>query len=609
MNGPMRAARPAILALLAVLAASSRPSAACTNFLISKGASADGSTMITYAADSHELFGELYHWPAGRHAPGTMIPVYEWDTGSYLGEIAQAEQTWSVVGNMNEHQVAIGETTWGGRPELKDPKGIVDYGSLMYLALQRATTAREAIRVMTDLVAQYGYHSTGETFSISDPNEVWLLDMIGKGPGRKGAVWVARRVPDGYISGHANAPRIRQFPLNDPKDTLFAPDVISFARERGWFSGKDAEFSFADTYNPDRYGARRFCDARVWCMYRRAAPSHAIPSDWVKGDEKAEPLPLWIKPDRKLTVADVVGFMRDHFEGTEFDMTKDVGAGPHALPYRWRPMTWSVDGVDYLHERATSTQQTGFSFVAQSRGWLPNPIGGILWFGVDDTYSTVYFPMYCGSTGVPKSFAVGTGSFHDVTFDAAFWIFNQVSNFAYLRYDDMIRDIQRVQRELEGRFQGEIVEVDAAAAALFRQSPRLAKDYVTRYSIEAGDSVTARWRDLSKALLYKYLDGNVKDEHGEVTHPKYPEDWYRAIVADAGERVKARKLVGDLEEERVEKEKVRKTAEALSALLQARGIVLDDETQKKIAATDDLKTLEGWLVRAATASGPGDVFE
>jgi len=383
----------------------------CTNYLITKGASQDGSTMITYAADSHELYGELYYAPAADHLPGAMLDIYEWDTGKFLGRIKQVAHTYAVVGNMNEHQVSIGETTWGGREELKDPKAILDYGSLMYIALQRARTAREAIQVITDLVAEYGYYSSGESFSIADPNEVWILEIISKGPNNKGAVWVARKVPDGYICAHANQARIRQFPLNDKENCLYAPDVITFAREKGYFKGQDKDFSFADAYAPLDYSALRFCEARVWSMFRRAAPSLNLPIDYVKGVKGAEPLPLWIKPDKKLSVHDVMELMRDHFEGTEFDMTKDVGAGPFRLPYRWRPLTWKVDTVTYCNERAVSTQQTGFSFVAQARSWLPNPIGGVLWFGVDDTYSTVYVPMYCGIKQVPHSFAVGTGSF------------------------------------------------------------------------------------------------------------------------------------------------------------------------------------------------------
>ena len=322
----------------------------------------------------------------------------------------------------------------------------------MYIALERAKTAREAIKVMTDLVAEYGYASTGESISIADPNEAWILEIIGKGEGVKGAVWVARRIPDGYISAHANQSRIRQFPLNDPANCLYSKDVISFAREKGWFTGKDEEFSFADTYAPPDFGALRACEARVWSMFRRAAPSLNIPIDYVKGVPGAHPLPLWIKPDKKLAVADVMALMRDHFEGTEFDMTKDIGAGPFACPYRWRPMTWKVDGQEYVNERAISTQQTGFSFVAQMRSGLPDPIGGVLWFGVDDTYTTVYAPMYCGIRAVPKPYGVGVADMHHFSWDSPFWVFNLVANFAYSRYSDMIVDIQQVQRELEGGF-------------------------------------------------------------------------------------------------------------------------------------------------------------
>ncbi len=529
-------------AALMALAALQTPSArGCTNFLISKGATADGSTMITYVADSHELYGELYYTPAATHLEGTWLDVYEWDTGKYLGKIRQVPRTYAVVGNINEYQVAIGETTWGGREELRDPKGILDYGSLMYLALHRATTAREAIRVMTDLVAEYGYYSSGESFSISDPNEVWIMDMIGKGPENKGAVWVARRVPDGYITAHANYPRIRRFPLNDKENCLYAKDVISFAREKGYFNGKDEEFSFADAYAPADFGALRFCEARVWSFYRRAAPKQHFPIDYVRGDLTAEPLPLWIKPDKKLSVRDVMELMRDHFEGTEFDLSVGVGAGPYGLPYRWRPLTWMVDSVRYFNERAISTQQTGFSFIAQARSWLPNPIGGVLWFGVDDTYSTVYVPMYCGITEVPNPYAVGTGSFDQFTWESAFWVFNFVANYAYSRYCDMIQDIQKVQRELEGTFMAAQPEVEKAALALYQTAPRLAVDYLTQYSLRQAEETVARWRKLGEFLIYKYLDGNVKDEHGKVKHPGYPESWYRQIVRESGDRYRVPK--------------------------------------------------------------------
>ncbi len=533
------------IGILVAVFAPAGPGRACTNFLISKGASVDGSTMITYAADSHELYGELYFTAAAKHAEGEMLDIYEWDTGKYLGKIPQVPETYSVVGNMNEYQVAIGETTYGGRKELHDPKAIIDYGSLMYIALQRSKTAREAIKVMTDLVAEHGYYSSGESFSISDPQEVWFMDLIGKGPNDKGAVWVARRIPDGYISAHANQARIRQFPLNDKKNTLYAEDVISFARKKGYFNGEDKDFSFADTYAPLDYGALRFCEARVWSMFRRAAPSLGLTMDFVKGVDGAEPMPLWIKPDKKLSVRDVIGLMRDHFEDSEFDMTKDVGAGAYVLPYRWRPLVWKVDGKQYVNERATSTQQTGFSFVTQSRSWLPDPIGGILWFSVDDTYSTVYVPMYCGIREVPKPYAVGAGNFEEFSWDSAFWVFNFVSNYTYSRYAEMIEDVKLVQTELEGHFLSRHKEIDKAALKLFKQAPELARDYLTAFSVSQGEMTVARWRKLGEHLIWKYLDGNLKDEHGKVKHPGYPKEWYKHIVEQTGDHFKWRTLDGE----------------------------------------------------------------
>ena len=607
----MRLATTANL-LVVLLATWAQPSRACTNFLITKGATVDGSTMITYAADSHELYGELYRFPAAKYPAGAKHDVYEWDTGKFLGQIDEARETYSVIGSMNEYQVVIAESTFGGREDLPDPEATVDYGSLMWLGLQRSKTAREAIEVMTGLVEKYGYASEGESFSIADPNEVWLLEMVGKGPGSKGAVWVARLIPDGYISGHANASRIRQFPQNSPRDTLFAKDVITFARAKGWFKGKDADFSFADTYAPTDFGARRFCDSRVWCMFTRAAPSQKLPESWAVGaDDKATPIPLWIKPDRKLTVGDVMGFMRDHFEGTPLDMTKDVGAGPSKLPYRWRPLTWKVgdDKEEHFNERAVSTQQTGFSFVSQSRAWLPGPIGGVLWFGVDDTYSTVYFPVYAGSTQAPKSYAVGTGDFQHVTWDSAFWVFNQVSNFAYVRYDEMILEIQKEQRALESKFQAEIADVDAAALVLHKQSPRLAKEYLTKYTNDSGEEVVARWRELEKHLLYKFLDGNLKDEHGKVTHPGYDEKWRKEVISNTGGKLKARKTEWELTQEKAQQEKAKATGEAIISVLSARGVALDAKTRETLAKTDDVKKLEGWLVKAATAKLAGDAVE
>ncbi|MCX5752138.1 MAG: C69 family dipeptidase [Candidatus Krumholzibacteria bacterium] len=530
----------AVLSTLLLGAAS--PGSACTNFLITKGASADGSTMITYSADSHELCGDLSYLPARDFAPGTLHDVYEWDTGKFLGRIPEVLHTYSVVGLMNEHQVSIGETTWGGREELSDSAAVVDYGSLMYLALQRAKSAREAITVMTDLVAAHGYYSSGESFSIADPNEAWIMDMISKGKGNKGAVWVARRIPDGYIAGHANYPRIRQFPLNDKANCLYSPDVISFARSKGYFKGADEEFDFAEAYYPLDYGSLRACEARVWAMFNRAAPSLKLSMNYVKGVPGSQPFPLWIKPDKKLSVHDVMELMRDHFEGTDFDMTQDVGAGPFACPYRWRPMEWKVDTVSYVNERATSTQQTGFSFVSQMRSWLPGPIGGIHWFGVDDTYSTVYNPIYCGITRVPAAYAVGVADLYHFSWNSAFWTFNWVANFAYSRYIDMIRDIQVVQRDLEGSFLAAQPGVEAAAVALYQQSPALARDYLTEYSCTTAQNTVARWRTLGEDLMVKYMDGNVKTELNEVTHPPYPDSWYRRIVNERGEILKVRPI-------------------------------------------------------------------
>jgi dipeptidase len=418
----------------------------------------------------------------------------------------------------------------------------------MFIALQRAKTAREAIRVIGDLTAEYGYVSSGESLSISDPNEVWIMEIIGKGPDHKGAVWVARKVPDGYICAHANNPRIRQFPLNDPQNCIYSQDVISFAREKDFYKGEDKDFSFAETYSPPTYGGIRFCDIRVWAMFNRAAPSLKLSTDYVKALPGAEPLPLWIKPDKKLSVRDVMELMRDHFEGTEFDMTKDIGAGPYSCPYRWRPLTWKVGEVEYLNERATSTQQTGFSFVAQSRSWLADAIGGVFWFGVDDTYSTVYVPMYCGITDVPKSYARGNGSLYSFTWDSAFWVFNWVANFAYSRYSDMIKDIQIVQRELEGKFLNDQPDIERASLDLHRKAPRLATDYLTNYSVTQGTMVVERWRKLGESLLVKYLDGNIKTPDQKVTHPGYPESWLKRIAEDNGEELKMKKLPGEPEE-------------------------------------------------------------
>ena len=532
------------LVLLATLLAVGTALDACTNLLVTKGASKDGATMITYAADSHTLYGELYFKRGGHHLPSEFRDIVEWDTGKALGKIPEAPVTYTRVGNMNEFQVVIAETTFGGRKELQVPSGIVDYGSLIYIGLERAKTAREAIEVMTTLAETYGYASEGESFSIGDPNEAWILEMIGKGKGQKGALWVAYKLPDGTISAHANQARIRQFPQNDPKTALFSKDLIPFAREKGYFKGADKDFSFAETYAPLSYGALRFCEARVWSLFNRAAPSLKIPMDYVKAVKGAKPLPLFIKPDHKLDVRDAMQLMRDHFEGTEFDMTKDVGAGPYKLPYRWRPMTWKVDGQEYLHERAVSTQQTGFSFVTQSRSWLPDPVGGVIWFGVDDTFTTCYVPISCGIKEAPRAFAEGTGNFNEFNWDSAFWTFNFVSNYSYTRWSDMIVDVQKVQREFEGRFIADQPEIDRTALDLYKQNPGLAKDYLTQYASKQTEELMTRWKKLGEFLIWKYLDGNVRNEKGEVTHPNAPEDWLRCIVKDHGDVIKMKKVEG-----------------------------------------------------------------
>jgi len=532
------------LVLLATLLAAGAALEACTNLLVTKGASKDGSTMITYSADSHTLYGELYFKRGLRHLPGESRDIMEWDTGKFLGRIPEAPVTYTRVGNMNEFQVVIAETTFGGRKELHVPSGIVDYGSLIYIGLERARTAREAIEVMTSLAETYGYASEGESFSIADANEVWILEMIGKGKGQKGALWVAHKLPDGTISAHANQARIRQFPQNDPKNALFSKDLIPFAREKGWFKGEDKSFSFADTYAPLSFGALRACEARVWSIFNRAAKSQKLSMDFVKAEKGAKPMPLFVKPDQKLDVRDTMELMRDHYEGTEFDMTKDVGAGPYKLPYRWRPMGFKIDGQDYIHERAISTQQTGFSFVSQSRSWLPDAVGGVLWFGVDDTFTTVYVPISCGIKEAPKAFAEGTGNFNEFSWDSAFWTFNFVSNYTYTRWSDMIVDVQKVQREFEGLYLTDQAEVDRTALDLYKQNPSLAKDYLTQYAAKNTGQLMARWKKLGEFLIWKYLDGNVRNEKGEVTHPKAPEDWLRCIVKDHGDVIKVKKVEG-----------------------------------------------------------------
>lgn len=540
---------------------------ACTNFLLTKGATKDGSTMVTYSADSHVLYGELYHWKAATWQPGSMVEIYEWDTGHFLGKIPQVSQTYNVVGNMNEFQLAIGETTFGGREELHHQEGaVIDYGSLIYLTLQRAKTAREAIVVMTDLVEKYGYASEGESFSIADPQEVWILEMIGKGNGEKGAVWVARMVPDGYVCAHANQARITTFPLSGKtsissdnmkkiydKDvtTVYAKDVISFAKQKGFYpmDARNTDFSFSDTYAPVDFGGARFCEIRVWAFFNAISPDMASYWEYAKGNIKRDArgyatnrMPLWIKPNRKIDVLEVMDFMRDHLEGTELDMSKDPGAGPYGCPYRWRPMQYTVDGKEYVHERTTATQQTGFTFVSQSRSWLPDEIGGILWFAVDDAANTVYFPMYTSATRVPHAYAVGNGNMMEFTTEAAFWVFNQVSNLAYTRYNAIHPEIREKQKALEAKYQAFVQMTDAGASALLTQDKARAVEYLTDFSCNTGNELTAKWRKFYGYLFARYMDGNIKtvvpgEKNPQVEQPALPEWYLRTIIEKAGDKL------------------------------------------------------------------------
>ncbi len=542
---------------------------ACTNFLFTKGATKDGSTMVTYAADSHTLYGELYHYPAADWPEGSMLDVYDWDTGKFMGRIPQVAHTYNVIGNMNEHQLAIAESTYGGREELCSQSGaIMDYGSAIYITLQRAKNAREAIVVMTKLFEDYGYASSGESFSIVDPNEVWILEAIGKGEGEKGAVWVARMVPDGYVSGHANQARITTFPLegrtsisSDKMDKIYNPeittvyskDVISFAKEKGYYprEAKNKDFSFSDTYNPVTFGGARGCEIRVWSFFKSVNKDMQQYFGYASGrdiqyDDKGyatNRMPLWIQPDEKVDVQQVMDFMRDHLEGTELDMTKDLGAGPYEWPYRWRPMDFEVDGKKYVQERATATQQTGFSFVAQCRSWLPDEIGGIIWFGVDDAASSVYFPMYTSSTRVPRSFAQGNGSMMEFTNEAAFWVFNQVTNFAYTRYNVIQPEVRAKQKALETQYVAFVKAADAGAQALYADDKAAAVAFLTDFSCKTGDELVADWRNFYGYLFTKYMDGNIKtvvpgQRNPKVEQPALPEWFLRMLIEQTGDKLR-----------------------------------------------------------------------
>ncbi len=501
----------------------------CTNILVTKGASADGSVIITYACDG-EFHPRLRYIPPADHKPGEVIE-YKDREGRVRARIPQVPHTFGVVGLMNEHQLAISETTFGGRDELYNPEGVLSYWELMKLALQRARTAREAIGVITGLVDKYGYRSPGESISIADKNEVWILEIIGRGPGRKGANWVAMRLPDGTISCHANKARIGTFPLEDAENCLYDKDVISFAIEKGYYDPSSGQaFRYCDVYCPPTPRNQRYASTRVWSVFRRAAPSLHLPPDYHRAVPGAKPYPLWIKPDHKLRVADVMALMRDHYEGTPYDMTKGIDAGPFGMADRWRPIQWKIDGVEYAWERPISTQQTGFSFVSQSRASLPDAIGGVYWYGVDNTYTTCYFPLYCCIDALPASYT--TGEMSRFSWDSAWWVFNLVANYANLRYRDMVPEIRAVQHELESSFFALQPAVEQTALTLYKHDPELMRRYLTDYCVTHGELVTRRWKELAEYLFRKYNDGYVQGEPGRPHESGYPESWLQRVLRE-----------------------------------------------------------------------------
>jgi dipeptidase len=518
----------------------------CTNVIVTPGASVDGSTMISYNADSHTLYGELYHWAHATWPANSTVEIVEWDTGVKLGKIAQVPETYNVVGNVNEYQVAIGETTFGGiDPLLAQPKAVVDYGSLIYLALQRSKTAREAISVMTSLVAEYGYYSEGESFSIGDTKEAWILEMIGKGEFELGAVWVAVRIPDGYISGHANQARIQKFPRNDPANCVYSPDVVSFAKAHGFYpaTAPDADFSFSDVYNPVAFEMARGCEGRVWSVFRKAAGAALMDpyTDYVLGTNLKHRMPLYVKPTNKLSLNDTFMFMRDHFEGTALAFTEDLGADAFNAPYRWRPLTWQHSGKTYINERAIATQQTGWGYVSQLRAWIPAGAGGAVnWFSVDDTSCTVYFPAYAVSTRIPRAYATGNGAMMDLRYDSAFWAFNLVSNLAYTRWRLIYPEVFATINTYEAMFIKQVADTDAKAQALFKTDPAAAVELLTDFTVKTGDQLAAVWLEYFKFLFTRFMDGNVKAPNPghrdpSVAWPGYGDTWYGRIVADTGD--------------------------------------------------------------------------
>ena len=574
-----------------LLFAAGHRSEACTTVIVPRGARADGSCLVSYAADSHWLYGELYFKPQADWATGSKLKVYDWDSGKYLGEIEQVPHTYKTIGNMNEHQLIIAETTFGGRHGLNNPDAIMDYGSLIYITLQRARTAREAIRLMDELTQKYGYYSEGESFSIADKEEAWIMEMVGKGA-EKGSVWVARRIPDGYVSGHANQSRITTFPLDDPDNCLYSKDVISFARKMGWFDGKDEEFSFRDAYCPLDFGGLRGCEARVWSAFNILGKGKFAYEDggslvekdsydyvdYAMGHNPANNMPLWIKPAGKVSVKDVADVMRDHYEGTPMDMTQDIGAGGNALPYRWRPMGFTYDGKEYTNERAIATQQTAFWFVGQSRGNYPDVLGGIIWFGTDDAATSYVTPIYTNSEIVPECFREGNGDMLTYSSTSSFWLNNRVANACYKMYNYMAPFVrEHIDRFENSQISEGVPQTDAKALELYndiaekemkKQSKKnpgydpmtdtgdaflQVKQYLTSYSVSTADAIFSAWKKMEETLLVKFIDGNVKAQNEDgtfvhspesesipdgLTQPGYTEYWKEAVAHFHGDVVK-----------------------------------------------------------------------
>ena len=532
---------------------------ACTSILVGKNASIDGSTMITYAADSYAVHGDLYYWPIAEYPKNTVMEMYDWETTQYLGPIKQVPATNNVVGYINEYQLSLGETTFGGRKELVDSTGIMDYGNLIFLALQRAKTAREAIKVMTDLVEEYGYFSSGESFSIADKNEIWIMEMIGKGVGRKGAVWVAVRIPDDCIAAHANQARIHQFPLNDPENCIYSKDVISFAREMGYYKGADKDFSFANAYSPLAWSKLRFCEARVWSIFNKFGEGDA--NKWLPYilGEDPTPMPLYIKPKQKVSVKDIMDMMRDQYANTPFDPTKDIGAGAYGSPYRFNPLSFEFEGKKYGFERPIATQQTAFSFVSQMRDYLPDEIGGVLWFGTDDANCSVYTPMYGSITQVPECYREGNGDLITFSWTSAFWIHNWVANMIYPRYDQLLPDLRAAQNELEGDFLTSQAAKEKEFAELLKIDRNKAIEQITNYSLETAERTMTRWKSLGEYLIVKSIDGVIKKEeidqngekrfkrsiHGLYERPDRPqlnEKILRAIIQEKGDWLEQKEI-------------------------------------------------------------------